>query len=244
MDEDEKTQKGPEAWHYADLRFERRYGDLILWKQIIKEIQARGNVQGLIFVTDDQKEDWWWIVESRGPKTIGPRPELVEELCAQGSVTLFYMYPSERFMHYARKYLEVEVKQESIEQVKNVAAGEARSLRRYLNVTHLKAAEAEEALYRWLCKRYPPSDVGYGGMGYGYKAPGVKMLTIARRRGGRGIAPTVPNALNGSYPITRPLFMYTNGKPAGIVRDYMEFVMSPEGQKIVDEMGFVPLSEK
>jgi phosphate transport system substrate-binding protein len=82
-----------------------------------------------------------------------------------------------------------------------------------------------------------PCAIGYGGMGY--QAPGVKMLTIARRRGQPGIAPTVANARSGSYPITRPLLMYTVGKPEGAIKDYIAWILSPDGQKVVEELGYV-----
>jgi phosphate transport system substrate-binding protein len=84
-----------------------------------------------------------------------------------------------------------------------------------------------------------PSAIGYGGMGY--QAPGVKMLRIARHRGEPGIAPTVANALDGTYPITRPLFMYTVGQPAGPLKDYIDWILSPDGQKVVKEIGYVPV---
>jgi phosphate transport system substrate-binding protein len=86
-----------------------------------------------------------------------------------------------------------------------------------------------------------PCAIGYGGMGY--QASGVKMLRISPRRGGLGIAPTVPNARNGSYPITRPLLMYTVGKPEGAIKDYVDWILSPDGQKVVAEIGYVPVGE-
>lgn len=92
-----------------------KYGDLILWNQIIKK--AEKDKTGIIFITDDNKEDWWWVSEG---KKIGPRPELVEEIHRKASV-LFYMYPPERFMDYAREYLAVSVKQESIDEVHEIS---------------------------------------------------------------------------------------------------------------------------
>ena len=86
-----------------------------------------------------------------------------------------------------------------------------------------------------------PCAIGYGGMGY--QAPGVKMLTISRHRGEPAIAPTVANARNGTYPITRPLLMYTVGKPQGAIEEYIEWILSPQGQKVVAEIGYVPVEE-
>ena len=63
----------------------------------------------------------------------------------------------------------------------------------------------------------------------------VKALTID------GVVPSVETVLKGTYPISRPLFMYTNGKPKGLAKDFIDFVLSEEGQRIVKEQGFVSL---
>jgi phosphate transport system substrate-binding protein len=84
-----------------------------------------------------------------------------------------------------------------------------------------------------------PSAMGYSGMGYA--TPEVKQLRVARKAGDTAYAPTVENSLNHSYPIARPLFMYTLGEPAGAVKRYIDWVLSPAGQKIVVESGYVPL---
>jgi phosphate transport system substrate-binding protein len=86
-----------------------------------------------------------------------------------------------------------------------------------------------------------PQAIGYSGMGYAIS--GVKMLRVARKAGEPGIAPTVENTLNHTYPIARPLFMYTLGTPAGATKKYIDWVMSPAGQAIVTKSGYVPLPE-
>jgi len=75
--------------------------------------------------------------------------------------------------------------------------------------------------------------IGY--VGLGYLSSEVKALKI------EGVFPSEDTVLKGTYPISRPLFMYTNGKPKGLVKDFIDFVLSKEGQKIVKEQGFVPL---
>jgi hypothetical protein len=105
---------------YGGLVYKREYGDLIIWNQIINK--AKGDqIKSIILLTDDEKADWWWRVESKGKKTIGPRPELIEEVSSKGEVSLFYMYNSERFMQFAKAQLGIEVKQESIDQVRDIA---------------------------------------------------------------------------------------------------------------------------
>ena len=83
-----------------------------------------------------------------------------------------------------------------------------------------------------------PGAIGYSGMGYA--TPEVKMLKISKSKGEPGAAPTVENAVDGSYPITRPLRIYTLGEPKGIIKDYLEWIMSAEGQKVVRDLGYVP----
>ncbi|MEN3007881.1 phosphate ABC transporter substrate-binding protein PstS [Pseudothermotoga sp.] len=84
-----------------------------------------------------------------------------------------------------------------------------------------------------------PYAIGYTGMGYVTKQ--VKALKV------NGIAPTVENVLAGIYPISRPLFMFIDLKrfnntwpDKGVVADYLRFVLSPKGQKLVREAGYIP----
>ena len=73
--------------------------------------------------------------------------------------------------------------------------------------------------------------IGYVGIGYLDKR--VKALKL------EGVYPAVATVVDGTYPISRPLFMYTNGKPKGLCARFIDFVLSPKGQKIVEEEGFV-----
>ncbi len=66
----------------------------------------------------------------------------------------------------------------------------------------------------------------------------VKGLGI--REGGRVIEPTIENIRNGAYPISRALTFVTNGPPRGAVKDFLDFVMSPAGTRIIRESGYVP----
>jgi phosphate transport system substrate-binding protein len=84
-----------------------------------------------------------------------------------------------------------------------------------------------------------PSAIGYSGMGYAI--PEVKMLKVSKHRGEPGVAPTVENARSGAYPITRPLQIYVLGEPSGAVKDYLDWILSKEGQQVVLDLGYVPL---
>lgn len=78
-----------------------------------------------------------------------------------------------------------------------------------------------------------PGAIGY--IGHGYLSKKVKDVNVD------SVACTRENILSGKYPLSRPLFMYTNGKPAGEVKAFIDFVLGKEGQKIVEEEGFVGL---
>jgi phosphate transport system substrate-binding protein len=69
------------------------------------------------------------------------------------------------------------------------------------------------------------------------------MLPVAKKAGEPFVPPTVENTLNKTYPISRPLFMYTVGEPAGAVKKYLDWVHSGAGQQIVVKSGYVPLAE-
>jgi len=76
--------------------------------------------------------------------------------------------------------------------------------------------------------------IGY--IGLGYLNTSVKALTV------NGITASAKTALSKEYPVARPLYMYTNGQPAGEVANFLKFVLSPAGQKLVAGEGFIPLT--
>ena len=76
--------------------------------------------------------------------------------------------------------------------------------------------------------------IGYVGLAYAH-APGLKATTV------EGVAPSVDNTLNGTYPISRGLYLYTNGEPTGDVAKLVNFILSDAGQKIVASVDYVPL---
>jgi phosphate transport system substrate-binding protein len=84
-----------------------------------------------------------------------------------------------------------------------------------------------------------PTAIGYSGLGYA--TPQVKILKVSKKKGEPAVAPTIATTLDKSYPIARPLFMYTPGVPSPEVKAYIEWVHSPAGQKIVEQTGYVPL---
>jgi phosphate transport system substrate-binding protein len=83
--------------------------------------------------------------------------------------------------------------------------------------------------------------IGYYGMGYiSHKQ---KAILVAKDDTSEYEAPTIENVINGKYPISRPLFLYTNGQPQGLVKKFVDFVLSKEGQDIVLKTDFVPVNK-
>jgi phosphate transport system substrate-binding protein len=87
--------------------------------------------------------------------------------------------------------------------------------------------------------RQNPNAIGYDGLGY--VTSDQKTISVARKAGEPYIPPSIETVKNGSYPIARVLYMYTSGQPTGIIREYLDWITSAEGQEIVEELGFVPL---
>jgi hypothetical protein len=109
------TDDDKEEYYVNGLFFKGIYGDLIIWKQILKQVTSE-SLSHVIFVTDDRKPDWW---RQENGKAVAHR-ELVEEILHAGAST-FYMYDSKNFLKDARKYLQSEIKEESIQQVEEVS---------------------------------------------------------------------------------------------------------------------------
>ncbi len=80
--------------------------------------------------------------------------------------------------------------------------------------------------------------IGYGGIGY---ATDLKAISIAKDAASEPVAPTMENALSNKYPLSRFLYWYTAGPPAGTIKDLVDWVLGPQGQNIVKDVGFYPL---
>ncbi|MBD1809765.1 DUF4935 domain-containing protein [Microcoleus sp. FACHB-SPT15] len=146
-----QEQKQEDAYLCNGMSFRKEYGDLILWKEILKEVKTRPWTH-IIFITDDAKEDWWRYEQG---KTIGARPELVEEICKAGA-SIFYMYTPERFLKFSKEYIEVDVKEESIQQVEEISAIRNDLLNESLAT---RVSKAEQAVLRWLKSEYPDDEI-------------------------------------------------------------------------------------
>jgi phosphate transport system substrate-binding protein len=81
--------------------------------------------------------------------------------------------------------------------------------------------------------------IGYYGMGY--ISPKQKAVSVAGSASSAYVEPTIDNVIKGSYPISRPLYLITNGEPEGMVKQFVEYTLSPEGQEVVRATDFVPV---
>jgi len=87
-----------------------------------------------------------------------------------------------------------------------------------------------------------PNAIFYAGLGY--VTDKVKTIAVKRTAGDPAVRPSVDSALDGTYSISRPLVYYTNGAPTGVIKAYIDYCLSEEGQKVVLEAGFVPLTKR
>jgi len=83
-----------------------------------------------------------------------------------------------------------------------------------------------------------PCAIGYSGLAYA--TDHLKMVCIADKDGGQCVSPSVATASDRSYPIARPLFMYTNGEPKGAIKEYLDWILSDVGQCILKNKGYAP----
>lgn len=88
--------------------------------------------------------------------------------------------------------------------------------------------------------RQNPNAIGYDGLGYVPKD--LKMIAIAEQEGGAYVLPSIPTVNDKTYAIARDLYMYTDGEPTGVIKEYLDWILSPEAQDIVAQLGFVPVN--
>ena len=89
--------------------------------------------------------------------------------------------------------------------------------------------------------RQNPNAIGYDGLGY--VTSDQKVLAVSRNDESPKVLPSVDTVNNDSYPISRPLYMYTAGEPQGTLKIYLDWILGPEGQAVVPTLGFVPLQK-
>jgi len=84
-----------------------------------------------------------------------------------------------------------------------------------------------------------PNAIGYDGLGY--VPDDLKTIAIAKEDGDAYVLPSIETVNDKSYAIARDLYMYTDGEPTGLIKEYLDWILSDEAQEIVEELGFVPV---
>ena len=137
---DRYTRKVPPG--YQDASKDRteidKYGDLVIWKDMIEK--AKMEHRPIIFITDDVKEDWWWIHKGR---KLGPRPELVEEF-QELAGERFHLYELAQFLHFAaERFSEIRA---GIQQVEKSLMADEQAKRLQVEIAEIEAAQAKVRL--------------------------------------------------------------------------------------------------
>lgn len=88
---------------------------------------------------------------------------------------------------------------------------------------------------------HTPCAIGYSGLAYA--TDGVKLPCVAGAEGEACVKPSPATALDGSYPVARPLLMYTAGQPAGATKTYLDWILSETGQCIINNKGYAPMRD-
>ena len=86
--------------------------------------------------------------------------------------------------------------------------------------------------------RQNPNAIGYDGLGYIPPDLANSVIAVAQDASGPYVIPTIETVNDNSYPVARDLYMYTAGEPTGAIKDYLDWILSPEAQQIVAELGF------
>lgn len=108
------TSKTDEEFCSNGIKYKRKHGDLIIWRQIINHCKEN-SVNNITIITNDKKDDWWWIEKG---KTLGPHHELCHEIRSESNVKNFWMYKLENFVKLAGEKLGNSISEETIIEIK------------------------------------------------------------------------------------------------------------------------------
>ncbi len=128
--------KKPPGYKDAKKPVPKSYGDVVLWFQLID--YARSQQKPLIFVTDDNKEDWWLKYEG---ETLQPRPDLIQEIVSEVKVEgfQFYMYHSDQFINYAENFLNLPVRPEAVKEAREIMLQDSATKRMEVDSSYLRS---------------------------------------------------------------------------------------------------------
>jgi len=176
----------------------------------------------------------------------------VEVACAKDGITV-YLHPSNKLKELSIKQLS-EIYKGNIKNWKEVGGADA-DIKLYgrenSSGTYVFFQEnVVKGDYAPSCQTLPgtaavvnavkkdPAGIGYGGAAY---AEGIEICKVKKDDKSAGFIPTAETIKTGEYPITRYLYMYLKNKPTGAIKQYIDWILSPEGQKLVVETGYFPV---
>lgn len=134
-----KSKSENDSFSYNGLKYDRQYGDLILWKQLINKAKDE-EIKNVIFITDDSKEDWWYILESKGKKQIGPHADLQGEIYREANLDIFHMYNTSSFLESGKRILNIGVHDSSIQDANSMFL---QSIGKWTKSLELKVSDKE-----------------------------------------------------------------------------------------------------
>lgn len=115
--EDEK-EKGEEVFYFSDLEYKSKFGDLIIFKQIINYVKDKA-IKNVIFVSEDTKSDWRINEDFEGKKILGARVELKNEIYNEARIEYFNILKIDEFLTKSKNYLNVNIEDSSIQDIKD-----------------------------------------------------------------------------------------------------------------------------
>ena len=174
---------------HQGLTYNKSNGDYYIWHQMLAYLAAQ-KTDNVIFLTDDTKEDWWLKVKDGAEKTVGPRPELIEEVRAKSNVVRFHIYTTESFLKHANTHLNTNVSQAALDDVRELS--KLRIVPVSTALLQQNAREKVQAVLHWLnevhcgvienLRGYPDFEYTLDGRVYGVEAIVVRSTaTLAAR---------------------------------------------------------------
>lgn len=111
------TKEG-ETFSFNGLTYKSKFGDLIIFKQIIS-FAKDPNIKSIIFISEDVKEDWRIVENLNGKKILGARPELKQEIFKESSIENFYIFNINDFLNHTNNSFDLKISPSSVEDIKN-----------------------------------------------------------------------------------------------------------------------------
>jgi hypothetical protein len=159
--DENKDKNGQDEFSHNGLIYKKKYGDYFVWTQLLAKASTH-DTKKLIFITDDAKEDWWSQIDLDGPKTIGPRIELIEEAFRIGKLDTFLMYKPEAFLSFAKEFLEAKISDETLEEVRDVSSANKNRGSIAFDPSH-PLSNIYYAIAGWILEQHPFLEESSGG---------------------------------------------------------------------------------